>query len=91
MDSALAVAVTGFCIFHFKLVLYNQTTIESDSREFDIGWRANFESVMGRNPYLWFLPVYGNGPVGDGVHWQRRQGGRDVELGQREVDTDEDE
>jgi len=25
--------------------------------------------VLGADPRLWLLPVYGGGPAGDGVHW----------------------
>jgi len=71
-DSSLAVAVAGFLAVHLKFVYYNQTTIESDDRDFDVGWRHNFESVFGANRWLWLLPVVGSGPVGDGVHWPRR-------------------
>jgi len=24
---------------------------------------------MGKNPAYWFLPLWGEGPNGDGVHW----------------------
>ena len=27
---------------------------------------------MGTNPYLWFVPIWGTGPAGDGVHWERK-------------------
>ena len=62
----------GFLAVHLKFVYYNQTTIESDDTDYDVGWRRNVESVFGANPWLWLLPVFGKGPVGDGVHWPRR-------------------
>lgn len=52
---------------HVKFVVCNQTTMESSETRYDLGWRANVESVFGRNPWLWLLPVYGAGPVGDGA------------------------
>lgn len=73
-DSSLALAVSGFTCFHVKLVYYNQTTIESECDEYDVGWRRNVESVFGANPYLWLVPVVGGGPVGDGVHWPLSDG-----------------
>ena len=51
--------------------LRNTTTIEASARGFDVGWRKNLESV-GTNPYLWFVPIWGTGPAGDGVHWERK-------------------
>ncbi|KAJ1476099.1 DHHC palmitoyltransferase-domain-containing protein [Baffinella frigidus] len=77
-DCSLCVAVAGFLGFHVKMVLYNQTTIEADALEFDVGWRRNVTSVFGDDPRLWLLPVYGDGPkdihsTHDGVHWPRRR------------------
>eukprot|EP00802_Teleaulax_amphioxeia_P016074 Tamp_16182.p1 GENE.Tamp_16182~~Tamp_16182.p1 ORF type:complete len:330 (-),score=44.87 Tamp_16182:493-1452(-) len=71
-DSSLAIAVLGFLAVHLKFVYYNQTTIEADDTNYDVGWRQNFESVFGSNPWLWLLPVVAGGPVGDGVHWPQR-------------------
>lgn len=28
-----------------------------------------FAQVFGSDPWLWFLPVWGAGPAGDGIHW----------------------
>ena len=47
-----------------------QTTIESNLKgKYDVGLRGNWEQVFGPNPWLWFIPVYGTGPVGDGLSW----------------------
>ena len=91
VDAALAFAVFFFLIFHIKLVLYNQTTIEDDGSRFDLGFRRNFESVFGANPFLWFVPVFGDGPVGDGVHWPSPDGGFEmcVVQGDQRVDDAE--
>ena len=43
--------------------------------DFDVGARRNRESVFGKDPRYWFLPVWGKGPDGDGVHWPIRQSG----------------
>lgn len=75
LNSTLCVTVTGFGAFHVKMVLTNETTIEpgrgclAGRSKYNVGWRKNVESVMGENPWLWLLPVYGSGPTGDGIHW----------------------
>ena len=72
VDGTLALMLLCFFGFHFHMVLRNTTTIEASARGFDVGWRKNLESVMGTNPYLWFVPIWGTGPAGDGVHWERK-------------------
>lgn len=80
LNSTLCVTVVGFGAFHVKMVLTNETTIEpgrglcTGASQYNVGWRRNWESVMGENPWLWFLPVYGKGPSGDGVHWPVDEG-----------------
>jgi hypothetical protein len=39
------------------------------SPQFDVGFARNARSVLGADPRFWLLPVYAEGPVGDGVHW----------------------
>jgi len=74
IDAALLLFLTGFLVFHLFLVFKNRTTIEMNSTKFDVGMRANFEQVFGQNPWIWFLPVYGRGPNGDGLHWPMEGG-----------------
>lgn len=75
LNCTLCVTVTGFGAFHVKMAFTNETTIEpgrgflAGRSQYNVGWRKNWESVMGENPWLWLLPVYGSGPSGDGVHW----------------------
>ena len=75
LNCTLCVTVTGFGAFHMKMAFTNETTIEPGRgflvgrSQYNVGWRKNWESVMGENPWLWLLPVYGDGPSGDGVHW----------------------
>ena len=79
--------------FHLKLAYYNQTTIESDTTEYDVGWRNNLESIFGDNPWLWLIPVVGKGPIGDGIHWPQNgdpDGEGDVDLGRRAVHEGEE-
>lgn len=75
MDASLGAALLFFTAFHVQMAARNETTIEgcgmADPR-FDLGIEANLEQVFGRNKLLWLLPVYGEGPVGDGVHWPVR-------------------
>lgn len=69
LDTALGVMLICFCGFHVRMAMLNETTIEGHSPAFDVSSRRNWEQVMGTNPYLWALPLYGAGPAGDGVHW----------------------
>ena len=46
-----------------------QTTIEGPSPIYNLGTSRNCWQVCGRKPLYWFLPVWGDGPDGDGVHW----------------------
>lgn len=68
--------MTTFTKFHLRLVLSNSTTIENfDKSEnqftYNMGRTKNWAQVFGKNPWLWWVPIYGsNGkPVGDGVLW----------------------
>lgn len=75
MDTTLVLMLICFGGFHVRMVLTNETTIEGPSPDFDVGARRNWESVFGKDPRYWFLPVWGKGPDGDGVHWPIRQSG----------------
>jgi palmitoyltransferase len=76
IDAVFAVSLTLFCAAHVWMATRNQTTIESASysRPYRLDWRRNMESVFGRNRWHWVLPVYGEGPAGDGVHWPLQDG-----------------
>ena len=74
LNTVLCVTVGGFAGFHIKMVLCNETSIELGGGfcgrgPYNVGWRANLESVAGKTPWLWLVPVYGSGPVGDGINW----------------------
>jgi len=69
MDTTLVLMLLCFATFHLRMVLLNETTIEGPSPVFNVGKRKNWESVMGKNPTYWLLPLWGEGPNGDGVHW----------------------
>jgi len=84
LDAALSVMLLCFAGFHCRMVLLNETTIEGPSPVYNINPRANWEQVFGTNSWLWFLPVYGGGPAGDGVHWPSRKRREVVEAQQLE-------
>ena len=69
LDAALLIMLACFLPFHLRMVLLNETTIEGPSPEFHVGKWRNWRQVMGKNPKLWLLPVWGGGPDGDGIHW----------------------
>ena len=69
LDGTLSLMLLCFFSFHLRMVMRNETTIEGPSPEFDVGTRRNWEQVFGADPWLWFLPVWGRGPAGDGVRW----------------------
>ena len=69
LDTTLAFMLLCFFTFHLRMVLKNETTIEGPSPQFDVGARRNCAQVFGANRWLWLLPVWGDGPDGDGVHW----------------------
>lgn len=73
---AFSFALLFFVGSHFYMVLKNMTSVQrwDESRRFDLGYRRNWEQTFGRNPFFWFLPVYAEGPVGDGVHWLTKHG-----------------
>lgn len=76
IDGVFGFAMLGFGGFHWWMAAKLQTTIEGAyvSRPFDLGTRRNLEVHFGKDARLWFLPVWGDGPNGDGVHWQRHDG-----------------
>jgi hypothetical protein len=77
--SIVACLMTMFLKFHVHLVLHNLTTIENlekmklpdKNHLYDVGKEVNWESVFGKNPWLWAFPVQmGSGkPAGDGIYW----------------------
>ena len=73
VDLALAFMLSCFAPFHIRMAMLNETTIEGPSPMFDVGERRNWQQVFGTDSRLWFLPVYGGGPDGDGIHWPSRQ------------------
>lgn len=65
-----------FTRFHYNLVLSNSTTIEnfdktSSQFSYNMGKMKNWKQVFGKNPWVWWAPVFGatGKPIGDGVVW----------------------
>lgn len=90
-DAVFAVALFLFGGLHWYLALRNQTSVEGydRSQKYDLGYRRNLETVFGRNRLYWLLPVYHEGPVGDGVHWETVHGNIDGMVPDEEAVDDE--
>lgn len=59
-------------LFHLGMAMRNETTIEGRTNPcYDIGRLRNLRSVFGRKTWTWPLPLYLNGPDGDGLVWPR--------------------
>ncbi|CAN8230958.1 unnamed protein product [Cochlearia groenlandica] len=64
LNIAFALSVLGFLIMHIMLVARNTTTIEAYEKHttpnwpYDLGRKANFEQVFGRDKMYWFVPLY---------------------------------
>ena len=96
VDCALMLMLIFFAAFHVRMVLTNETTIEGYSSEFDVGSRTNWEQVMGSDYRLWFVPLWGKGPAGDGINWptklpSQRASDDENQPWLEEGDTSEDE
>ncbi|GBG30738.1 Palmitoyltransferase [Hondaea fermentalgiana] len=76
IDGVFTFSLSIFFSAHMWLTFRNQTTIEGNyaSRPYRLSRGENFRQVFGAKPLYWFLPLYGDGPVGDGVHWPRADG-----------------
>jgi len=90
IDSVFAISLLIFACAHIWMAGRNQTSIEGASYAHVYRltpYVRNIEIVFGTNRLYWFLPLYGDGPAGDGVHWERCDGTWD---GLAEEDIDED-
>ncbi|KAJ9469734.1 putative protein S-acyltransferase 13 [Diplonema papillatum] len=73
-------ATFGFLVslmttLHINYVLSNATSIEgSDKPQYNVGKMKNWTQVFGKEPLYWLIPIWGNGPVGDGIRWPTREG-----------------
>lgn len=72
----LGISTLIFGSMHVKMMVKNQTTIEVKygcKVNYDVGWYRNTQQVMGSHPCVWFLPIYGAGPEGDGINWPTQE------------------
>jgi len=76
LDLSFAVCLLLFAVGHLYMAARNQTSLEDadESARFHRGWRENLQSVLGADPRCWFVPLWGSGPLGDGVHWRLSTG-----------------
>lgn len=92
LDACLALALFMFWCNHMYFVLINTTTVEQQFAHpetcYDCGWFSNMGQVFGTSPWLWLIPVFGDGPEGDGVTWPLTNGKM---CGQLPCQTDQDE
>jgi len=79
LNGVIAILMTMFLRFHITLALSNKTTIENLEKkgqpfvsEYDIGPKANWEQIFGRNKLLWPLPIFWDSgkPIGEGIYWK---------------------
>jgi len=82
LASMMVFIVTAFLAFHVWLVTRNTTTIEFCEKRllrpenrgyssYDIGPMENIKSVLGRRPWLWWLPL--DAPSSDGLRFSVSQ------------------
>ncbi|KAG8659381.1 hypothetical protein MANES_02G033300v8 [Manihot esculenta] len=83
LNLSFALSVLGFLIVHISLVLANTTTIEAYEKKtdpkwrYDLGWKKNFEQVLGTDKRYWPIPAYSENdlkrmPVLRGFEYQTR-------------------
>ena len=69
LDLGAALVLGSFSLWHTWLLIANRTTMQPDDARYDVGAGANIRQVMGRQPWLWAVPIVGAGSSVDGVHW----------------------
>jgi len=81
LNCTVLTVMSFFYSFHVRLVISNMTTIEHMEKKranevinYDMGLYYNFVQIFGKNPYLWFIPVFmkSGKPIGDGVVWPQK-------------------
>ena len=75
LDVVLLSLLAPFASLHVRMAMRNQTTIEPGpfADKYDVGTLANLRSVFGRRMWTWPLPLYCDGPEGDGLSWPTRE------------------
>ena len=75
------VVLGAFWLFHVVLILCNRTTcFPPGEAVYNVGSRRNWMQVMGRQWWLWALPVWlGDAPQGtDGLQWPQSLSSRRI-------------
>ncbi len=68
--NTVAAVLLGFLtLSQTLLAAFNRTTVAPLDTRYDVGLRANWAQVFGARPLLWLLPVMGDGPTVDGMHY----------------------
>lgn len=74
--------VFKFSIFHFRMVLKNNTTLEILDAErknsipiedYNLGIKRNWDSVFGPGIIGWFLPLPNTKMTSDGIIWMKKE------------------
>jgi palmitoyltransferase len=84
MDALICVVLFGFWCYHMMLISINSTTVEQQASnpltKYDVGWFRNMSQVFGKTMWLWLLPVWGEGPAGNGIVWPTNEGTMDGRI-----------
>jgi len=93
MDVTFAIALSLFVVAHFYMAAKNQTSLEGEreSRRYNRGWKKNMQSVFGKDPRFWFVPMHRSQLVGDGIHWPLGDGSWDGHADKEKLPSDEEE
>ncbi|EOD17247.1 hypothetical protein EMIHUDRAFT_440235 [Emiliania huxleyi CCMP1516] len=80
LDVPVGCLLFMFWSWHSLLALRNRTTLDTKSSRYDVGPRRNLEQVFGRRLLLWPIPIRGDGPSVDGLHWPLNPACKDEDV-----------
>ncbi len=72
----ISTLVTAFLAFHVYLVGKGQTALENYDKKkgkfnYNMGFKQNFITIFGKNPFFWFLPIKNN-DLENGVFFEKK-------------------